>query len=57
MIEELLRLLYENNMMLRFICEDIINRSQTQDLRDIANNVTGDLLAQVISEGTNGKQL
>ena len=57
MIEELLRLLYENNMMLRFICEDIINRSQTLDLRDIANNVTGDLLAQMISKETNGKQL
>lgn len=35
--------------MLKFICENIITKEQTQDIRDITNNVTGDLLAQIIS--------
>ena len=48
-IEEMLRLLKENNLMLRFICENIIAKEQTQDLRDIINNISGDLAAQIIS--------
>ena len=48
-IEEILRISLENNIMLRYICTNIIEKEQTQDLRDITNNVTGDLLAQIIS--------
>ena len=40
--------------MLRFICEDIISRSQTQDARDITNNVIGDLMAELLFK-KNGK--
>lgn len=48
-METILKLLWENNQMLKFICENIITKEQTQDIRDITNNVTGDLLAQIIS--------
>lgn len=42
--------------MLKFLCNSIIEKEQTQDLRDITNNVTGDLLAEFLSKGINGKQ-
>lgn len=45
----ILKLLWENNLMLKFICQNIIDKEQTQDIRDIINNVSGDLLAQIIS--------
>lgn len=35
--------------MLKFICNNIIEKEQTQDIRDIINNVSGDLLAEFIS--------
>lgn len=41
--------------MLRFICNNIISKEQTQDNRDIMNNVIGDLLAQIISVNKSGK--
>ena len=50
-LEEILRLLLENNIMLRYICKDIISRSQTQDTRDIINNVIGDQISEYLSMG------
>lgn len=49
MMEEILRLLWENHLMLKFICNNIIEKEQTQDLRDIINNISGDLAAQILS--------
>lgn len=48
-LQEILKLSLENNMMLRYICNIIIEKEQTQDLRDIINNISGDLAAQILS--------
>ena len=50
-IEEILRLLKENNIMLKFICENIIAKEQNQDSRDVMNNVIGDWIANYIMNG------
>lgn len=38
-MNEILQLLRENNMMLRFICNYIISKEQIQDVKDFLNNV------------------
>lgn len=47
-MEEIIQLLKENNIMLRYICENIISKEQTQDSRDIMNNIVGDMLAEYL---------
>ena len=50
-MEELLRLLRENNIMLRFLCNYIIEKEQVQDTKDFLNNVAADVYVETITRG------
>lgn len=51
MVEEILRLLRENNLMLRFICNNIIAKDQIQDYKDFLNNVAADMYVETLTRG------
>lgn len=50
-MNEILQLLRENNMMLRFICNYIISKEQIQDVKDFLNNVAADMYVETITKG------
>lgn len=41
----------ENNMMLRFICNNIIEKDQVQDYKDFLNNVAADMYVESLEKG------
>lgn len=51
LMEELIRLLRENNIMLRFICNHIIEKEQIQDTKDFLNNVAADMYVETLTRG------
>lgn len=51
LIEELVRLLNENNLMLRFICNKIIEKDQIRDYKDFLNNVAADMYVETLTRG------
>lgn len=50
-MEELLQLLRENNLMLKFICNYIINQAQTQDIKEFLSNVAADMYVETLTRG------
>lgn len=49
-MEELIRLLRENNLMLKFICRYVIEKEQIQDFKDFVNNVTADIYSDYLTK-------
>lgn len=50
-MEEILQLLRENNIILKFICNYIIGKEQVQDMKDFLNNVTADMYVKTLTIG------
>lgn len=50
-MDEIIRLLRENNLMLRFICENIIEKDRIQDYKDFLNNVAVDMYVETLTKG------
>lgn len=50
-MEDILQLLRENNIMLRFICNNIIAKDQIQDTKDFLNNVAADMYVETLTRG------
>lgn len=50
-MEEIIRLLKENNIMLKFICNYIVNKDQIQDYKDFLNNVAADMYVETLTRG------
>ena len=51
LMEELIGLLRENNIMLRFLCNYIIEKEQVQDTKDFLNNVAADMYVETLTRG------
>lgn len=51
LMEELIQLIRENNIMLRFICNNIIAKDQIQDTKDFLNNVAADMYVETLTRG------
>lgn len=49
-IEELLRLLRENNLLLKSLCAYIIHKDQQQDIKDFLNNVAADMYVESLEK-------
>lgn len=50
-MEEIIQLLRENNLMLRFICNYLITKDQIQDTKDFLNNVAADMYVETLTRG------
>ena len=50
-MEEIIRLLRENNIMLKFICNYIIKQEQTQDIKEFLSNVAADMYVETLTKG------
>lgn len=48
---EILQLLRENNIMLKFICNYIIGKEQVQDMKDFLNNIAADMYVETLIRG------
>lgn len=48
-MEEMIKLLKENNQMLKFICNYIINQAQTQDIKEFLSNVAADMYVETLT--------
>lgn len=48
---EIIQLLKENNIMLKYICNYIINQVQTQDIKEFLSNVAADMYVESLTKG------
>lgn len=48
-MEEIIQLLRENNIMLQFLCRNIIEKDQIQDYKDFLNNVAADMYVESLA--------
>lgn len=56
-ITEILNLVRENNLMLKYICNYIIQKEQTQDYKDFLNNVAADMYVETLNKNDRRKTI
>lgn len=50
-MEEIIQLLRENNIMLRFLCKNTIEKDKIQDYKDFISNVAADMYVESLTRG------